>query len=293
MGPDAVRIASVNLMYNLFEQVPSEEIKTGILNRFSPENKQAKYIEQIVITQRKIARKMAETMRDGWDVIILSGDHSNASGFIAGMREAMPEGKIGLIWIDAHGDIHSPFTSPSGNMHGMPIAVMLGLDHKEAATKKLKPKVVENWEKLKCLGPNAICPKLHPEDITFIAIRDLEKQEWAAVHGNKIKYHTPEDLEKNGMEKTIHDVIESYKDYDAVYVSFDADSLDPSISRGTGTPVENGLTMDQAKRLIRAFSAMPNCRAVEVTEVNPLLDQENRMATAISKILRESLILEG
>jgi len=292
LGPDAVRIAAVNLLYNLFYQIPSDEIKVQKLNRYSPEYKSAKYIKLIASTHAKICRKMCNTHLQGYKTLIFSGDHSNAAGFISGFREAYPDKKIGVIWIDAHGDIHSPYTSPSGNMHGMPIAILLGHDNTEAHTKKMKPEVIKNWEKIKRTGKSKITPKLLPEDIVYIDIRDLEAQEWAAIKTLKIKHYTPQDREKKGTQKIADEVVTYFEGYDGIYVSFDVDSLDPSISRGTGTPVEGGLSLEDAKTLLKTFTRMHNFKSLEVTEVNPLLDTENKMATAVVKILRESLSME-
>ncbi|MGZ5283995.1 MAG: arginase [Bacteroidia bacterium] len=288
LGPDAIRISAVNLFYNIFDQLPTEEIKTKQINKFSPEYKSAKYIKLISQTHQKICRKMAETMREGYNALILSGDHSSSAGFIAGFREAYPDKKLGLIWIDAHGDIHSPYTSPSGNMHGMPIAIMLGYDNVENQTRKLKPEVIKNWEKIKRIGKQKITPKLHPEDIVYIAIRDLEKQEWITLEKLNIKHFTPAIIRAKHIEQVIKETQEHFKDYDALYISFDVDSLDISISIGTGTPVADGLSQVQAEKLISAFTKMPNFRALEISEVNPLLDSENKMATTVVKILRDS-----
>ncbi len=292
LGPDAIRISAVNLFYNIFDKLPSEEIKTKKINKFSPEHKSAKYIKLISQTHQKICRKMAETMLEGYNTLILSGDHSNSAGFIAGMREAYPDKKIGLIWIDAHGDIHSPYTSPSGNMHGMPVAIMLGYDNMENQIKKLRPEVIKNWEKVKRTGKQKITPKLSPEDICYIAIRDLEKQEWETIDKLNIQAYPPKTIREKSLNAIIKEIISYYSEYDAVYVSFDVDSLDTSISVGTGTPVADGLSQDDAEKIISALTKMPNFRALEITEVNPLLDTENKMATTVVKILRNSFAVE-
>ena len=292
MGPDAVRIAAVNHFYNLFDQLPVEEVKTKVLNKYNPEFKSAKYIKLIASTHQKIAKKMAEAQLDGYNTVIFSGDHSNAAGFISGLREAAPQARIGVIWIDAHGDIHSPYTSPSGNMHGMPLAILLGLDHLDMQRKSLKPEVIKNWEKLKRTGKSKITPKISPEDIVMIDIRDLEPEEWEIVHKHNIKHYTPEVRAQIGVENIIRETISYFKDYDAIYISFDVDSLDPTISMGTGTPVPNGLSVEEAKMLLRAFTRLPNFKALEITEVNPLLDTQNRMANTVVQILRESLTFD-
>jgi arginase len=292
LGPDAIRISAVNLFYNIFDQLPSEEIKVRQVNRYRPEFKAAKYIKQIVDTHRKICEKMSDTLLDGYNVLVLSGDHSNSAGFMAGFREAYPEAKIGLIWIDAHGDIHSPYTSPSGNMHGMPVAIMLGLDNLQYQIRNLKPEVVKNWERLKRIGKSKITPKILPEDIVYIDIRDLEDEEWAILNSLNIKHYTPERIQELGVERVIKEVSAYFRKYDALYISFDADSLDPAVSIGTGTPVPGGLSPLIAEQLLTAFTELPNFRALELTEVNPLLDCQNKMATAVVKILRESFTIE-
>ena len=292
LGPDAIRIASVNMLYNLFNQVPSEEIKTQKLNKYSPQYKSAKYIKLIASTQAKICRKMCKAQLDGYKTLIFSGDHSNAAGFFSGFREAYPDKKLGLIWIDAHGDIHSPYTSPSGNMHGMPMAILLGQDNKEDQIKSIKPEVIKNWEAIKMTGKRKITPKLLSEDIVYVDIRSLEKQEWDTLKKLKIKYFPPEYLHKKGAKKTAKEIEKYFENYHAVYVSFDVDSLDPSISKGTGTPVKGGLTLEEAKDLLKVFTRMPNFKSLEVTEVNPLLDKENKMAEAVVDILSESISAE-
>jgi arginase len=293
LGPDAIRISAVNHFYNLFDQLPTENIKVNVINRYSPGYKSAKYIRLIAATHQKIARKMAKAQLDGYKTLIFSGDHSNAAGFLSGFREAYPDKKLGIIWIDAHGDIHSPYTSPSGNVHGMPVAIVLGIDNIEAQIKRLKPEVIEKWEKLKRTGRKHITPKYLPEDLIYIGIRDLEEQEWNTIKTRNIRFYNPDDIRALGIETVAAQTAEYFSNYDAVYITFDVDSLDPSISRGTGTPVPDGLSIEQAKVLIKTFSRMPNFKALEVTEVNPLLDTENRMATAVVKILRDSLTFEA
>jgi arginase len=290
LGPYALRISAVNHYYNLFEKLPMEEIKIQRINDYSPGNKKAKYIKQIYQTDQKIAEKTCESIKEGHNLLVLSGDHSNVVGFFSGFREAYPDKKLGLIWIDAHGDIHTPLTSPSGNMHGMPVAVLLGFDNQPSQTVRLKPEVSKNWNMLKCLGERKICPKLLPEDLIYIGIRDLEKEEWEAIDRLQIKNYTPDSIQLNGIQKVTDEVVNYFSEYDYIYISWDADSLDPSISRGTGTPVNNGLSLSQAETLISAFTGMPNFKVLEITEINPLLDTENSMANAIIKVLRNCLV---
>ncbi|MDZ4839187.1 MAG: arginase [Bacteroidota bacterium] len=289
LGPDAIRIEAVNQFFNIFDRLPSEEVKVSALNKYTPETKQAKYIKQIVSTHGKISSKMCKAHKEGYNTIIFSGDHSNAAGFFNGFREAYPTAKLGLIWIDAHGDLHSPYTSPSGNVHGMPVSILLGLDNLKYQRNNLKPEVKKNWEKIKKMGSLEISPKLNPEDIIFIDIRDLEKEEWALIEELQIKHYTPAIRREIGVQKIIEETIAYFKDYDGMYISFDVDSMDPSISTGTGTPVPDGLKRHEAAELLKAFVNMKNFKSLEITEVNPLLDTENKMAYAVVKILKDAL----
>jgi arginase len=149
--------------------------------------------------------------------------------------------------------------------------------------------VIKYWERIKTTGVKKISPKIEPKDIVFIDIRDLEQEEWDIINKLKIKNFTPEYRKTNGIEKIITETLEYFKEYDKVYVSFDVDSLDPSISLGTGTPVPNGLSINEAKTLLSSFTQMPNFQCLEVTEVNPLLDDNNKMADAVIDILQTAL----
>jgi arginase len=289
LGPDALRISAINHYYNLFERLPMEEIKIRRINSYSPGNKKARYIRQIYHTDRKIADKTCEMLKQGNTLLVLSGDHSNVVGFFSGFREAFPDKKLGLIWVDAHGDIHTPLTSPSGNMHGMPVAALLAFDNESNQKIELKQDVLKNWNRLKYLGKQKISPKLDPEDLVYIGIRDLEEEEWAAIERLDIKNYPSTLVHKLGIKKVANDVVKYFEKYDYVYISWDADSLDPTVSRGTGTPVPGGLSLDEAEILISALTKMPNFKVLEITEINPLLDIENSMADAVIKVLRNCL----
>ncbi|MEM1348630.1 MAG: arginase [Myxococcota bacterium] len=235
----------------------------------------------------ELCARHAEALDRSQRTLLLSGDHSNAIGWVAGAREAMPDARIGLVWIDAHGDIHSPWTSPSGNLHGLPVAAMLGLDHVHMATRE--PSAVEHlaWEELKHLGPGRICPKLRPEDVFYVDIRDLEPEEWRVLEERSIPHLTARDFDTRGVERVIDEVTAYFAEYDALYVSFDVDSVDPQFIQGTGTPVPGGMTLEDAALLLGALVAHPAWTTLEITEINPLQDTRNQTAERLTDVLVE------
>lgn len=191
-----------------------------------------------------------------------------------------------MIWIDAHGDLHTPFTSPSGNMHGMPLAALLGLDNEENKVRELAPDVTKHWHRWQRIGSKGLFLKILPDDLVLLDIRDLEEQEWDAIQHLDIKHFTPDDRQQRGIDFIIEQTLLHLQDCDKIFVTFDVDSLDPSISRGTGTPSANGLSVDEAKELLQAFWNLPNLCGLEITEINPLLDSGNRMAKTMMQILQ-------
>jgi arginase len=222
-------------------------------------------------------------------IVILSGDHSSAGASISGLKTAFPEKRLGVIWIDAHADLHSPYTTPSGNMHGMPLSISLADDNVENRMHNPDAKTVEVWEKLKNLGK--IEPKILPEDIVFIALRDYEKEEEALLKKGNIKVIPVAELRRKGVENVVRQTFLHLSNCDDIYVSFDVDSLDSSISRGTGTPVSNGLKEREAEDLIASFMQHHKICCFEIAEVNPTLDKENMMAEIAFNILQRSVNL--
>ena len=218
---------------------------------------------------------------------MLSGDHSTAGGTISGIRMAKPKSKLGVIWIDAHADLHTPFTTPSGNMHGMPLAAVIGEDNQESKTHEVDEKTVKMWNELKGIGK--IMPKVLPEDIVFISLRDYEKEEKALIEKYGMKVITTGELRRIGAENVSRKVLRYLSDCTDIYVSFDVDSLDASISKGTGTPVSNGLKEREAEDLISKFMQNRKVCCFEITEVNPTLDKENLMAEIAFNILQRSV----
>lgn len=250
---------------------------------------EAKNLEDIHRHLNDCCATVKENLQEGHDLLILSGDHSNAAGLVSGLKDAYPDKRVGLIWIDAHGDLHTPWTSPSGNVHGMPVGALMGLDEEDQKLREVPDLTANMWSDIRQLGDHRIEPKINDTDVVFIGIRDLEQPEWNLLDRRNIRYYRPEQFDELGMKRVISETLEHLQDCDLLYISFDVDSMDPCVSWGTGTPVPGGLTVVQAKQLLRAFSQEEKTKVVEFTEVNPLLDRENKMATTVVELLRAVL----
>jgi arginase len=235
----------------------------------------------------RVSKSVGDTLRSGLFPLVLAGDHSTAGGTIAGIRMAKPKGRLGVIWIDAHADLHSPYTTPSGNMHGMPLATALSEDNIENQVHFPDEKTVDLWNKLKNIGK--ISPKIRPEDIVFIALRDFEKEEEHIIKKYNIKVIPVQEVRRKGVENVVRQTLMHLTNCDDIYVSFDVDCLDSSISRGTGTPVSNGLKEREAEDLLAALMQNHKICCLEIAEVNPTLDKENLMAEIAFNILQRSV----
>ena len=255
----------------------------------TPKFEHAKYIESLNIVNENIAFAVEQALVENTFPIVISGDHSNAIGGVSGFKNHFHDKKVGVIWIDAHADLHTPFTTPSGNLHGMPLSVVLGLDNLDRSRNNIDENLLPYWEKLKRTGSREITPKIDPTDLVFIALRDFEIQEYFLLHDYKIKAFQPFDIKNLSIEEVIKLTIQHLSDCEVIYVSFDVDSLDTSISVGTGTPVYNGLQVSEAKQLLSSFVHLPQTRLLEITEINPLLDNNNKMAKVVLDILEAVL----
>ena len=286
----ALHIADAERSKQVISALPKTKVDNhNELIGSKPSFEHAKYVEALVNVNENIAYAVDEALQNGFFPIIISGDHSNAIGSVAGFKNHFHDKKVGVIWIDAHADLHSPFTTPSGNVHGMPATVSLGLDNLENKRNAIDEDLIPHWERLKRIGSREICPKIDPADLVFIALRDFEIQEYHLIHEYKIKAFQPYDIKNLGIEEVIKLTTSYLSDCDVIYVSFDVDSLDTSISVGTGTPVYNGLQIAEAKQLLGAFLHLHQSKILEITEINPLLDNNNKMAKVVLDILETVL----
>lgn len=246
-------------------------------------------INSVLSIQKHALEAIQNVHNEGFTPIILSGDHSNGLAAISAYKDLYPKQELGVIWIDAHADLHTPYTTPSGNMHGMPLGAALGIEKTIASKSEIDKDTQLKWKELLQLGKNRISPKITSNNLVFIDIRDLESEEINFIKEKQILHFTPADRQVLGLELIIEKSIAHLAHCHHIYVSFDVDSLDPSISSGTGTPVHGGLSEKEAVSLLNAFWSEPNVFAIEVTEINPLLDRHNPMEEVAANIIAASI----
>jgi arginase len=284
LGVGAIRIASLDAKSDFFKQHDSVEVENVNELLFDgAEHAHAKFIDGVLIMEERVCLEVYEQLFDDYFPLVIAGDHSTAYGTIAGIKKAYPKKRLGVVWIDAHADIHTPYTTPSGNMHGMPLAMACALDNFEGKVNDPKGETTDYWEQIKNVGtPGA---KIQPEDIVYISVRDFEKPENYLINKYNINFIETEEVNKQGPAMIAQRALAMLSHCDLIYVSFDVDSIDSRISSGTGTPVPNGLTLEEAKILNVTLGRDPRVCVWEIAEVNPTLDTENRMAENAFEIL--------
>ncbi|HSQ44667.1 MAG TPA: arginase [Ginsengibacter sp.] len=288
LGIDAIKIAALDFMSNFFVHFPSEKIETENNLLFEPiQSPYAKRINGVLIMTERVSKAIKDTINNNFFPVVISGDHSNSAGTIAGIKMAKPKSRLGLIWIDAHADLHTPYTTPSGNLHGMPLSASIAEDNEESKVHEPDEKTKKQWEQLKNFGK--IAPKVLPEDIVFISLRDYEKEEKHLIEKYGMKVITTAELRRKGPENVVRAALRYLTECTDIYVSFDVDCLDSSITKGTGTPVSNGLKEREAEDLVSKFMQNRKICCFEITEVNPTLDKENLMAEIAFNILQRSV----
>jgi len=286
LGVDSILIEASTRMKTFFINTPSINIidKNDFLFKKS-KYKWAKYAAPLIEVYKDISKKIISVLNKKRFPIIFSGDHSNAYGSICGLKKFYSKDEIGVIWIDAHADLHSPYTTPSGNIHGMPLAMALNEDNFRFEIGDVNKETTEVWDKLKKI--NNIYPKIKPKNIAYIGLRDTEKEEDYLINKHKINVFNPKKVREIGVDNVIktikNDILKECKH---IYISFDVDSLDSEkVSAGTGTPIKNGLLIDECKVMLKSFYNWDKSRCLEITEINPLLDKKNKMTKSIFDIL--------
>ena len=274
LGPEAIRAAARTKGSTLFAQYPIKQVAqhNELLDRKSPFTF-AKNIDGLRQVFDSLHQEIASSVQAGAFPLLISGDHSAAAGTLASLKQQFPTQRIGVVWIDAHADIHSPYTTPSGNIHGMPIAAALGLDHLHLAKNAPDTATIAHWNSLKSSA-------FLPQDLVYVGVRDTEPQEDAIMAELGLKNYTVAALRSTGINACLAAISAQLQNCDLIYISFDIDSIDPTeTSYGTGTPVPNGITIAEAHQLLTYFAQDPKTVAIEIVEVNPCLDdQKNKMA---------------
>jgi arginase len=275
MGPSALRGAGLQTsIKKLGLQV--EDI--GNLSVKQPEEmpigeKRAKYMQEIAETCGDVAAAAEKALSEGFLPLVLGGDHSIAAGVAAGVANHFRKEKkqIGYLWLDAHGDMNTPESSPSGNVHGMPLAAIMGYG---------APELVD------LLG---FKPKAEPGNIVIVGARDLDTQERKIVKKSGIHVFTMRDIDERGMREVMADALKYAMDDTAgIAVSLDMDFVDPSDAPGVGTPVRGGVTYREAHLAMEMIADTESMVSLEVVEINPILDEHNRTA-----LLGVELVLSG
>lgn len=289
LGIGALKVVSQTKQDYFFGKYPlvSIEDENHLLNK-KTDFPFAKQIDGIVKVYQRTAEAIEKILKANDFPLVISGDHSCAGGTIAGIKRAYPKKRLGVIWIDAHADLHTPYTTPSGNVHGMPLATALGVNNEDFQINEIKDQTLAHWEELKNMGGKA--NKVKPEDLIFIAVRDTEVPEDKFIQKNKIKNFTVQEVREKTQEVVAKQVEERLADCDIIYVSFDVDSMDSIlVSKGTGTPVEDGLTPSEAEFFVNYFAGLQKVKCVEFVEINPCLDNKtNTMAETTYTILKST-----
>lgn len=237
----------------------------------------ARHIEAIAEVMRQATDLVSSSLKRGLFPIVIAGDHSTAASTLAGIRRAHPDQRLGVVWIDAHADIHSPFTTPSGNMHGMPLAIAAGHDNHSQAINQPDATTCLIWKELQNLSGTGR-PSIDLADLIYVAVRDTESAEQFTIRSFGIPVLSTDEVRQLGGERAAGRCLEHLADVDLIYVSFDMDAMDSTICKGTGTPVPGGLWVDECRQLLRALLADPRVCCWEICEINPHLDSLNNLA---------------
>ncbi len=288
LGPGAMRVVDHNEKEFLFGKYPNVFVKTENHLLDQPTDLVwGKRADGLAKVYESVAHTVEEQRSLNDFVVVVAADHGSAGGTIAGLKMANPDFRLGVLWIDAHGDLHTPYTTPTGNMHGMPLATALNEDNLESKQNNPKKETVKFWDQMKNVGD--IAPKIQADDLAFIGLRDLEEPEVELMERKGIKNIAVKELREVGVEAIIDRLEKKFADCDEIYLSFDVDSMDPKIvSHGTGTPVDDGLSPEESRTLLKHFAAHPKVKCIEFVEVNPCLDEKtNRMAEVAYDLMKD------
>ena len=286
MGIDAMEIAAINQNNDFFNNheyidVPThnESIYNMVKNSF------AKRISFVVEQCTRLSLAVNRVIGEDRFPLVLSGDHSSALGTISGVKAAYPDKELAVIWIDAHADLHSPYTSPSGNIHGMPLGAAIADDNLDHKVNNLSEGTLRHWTAMKNIGKDGA--KIKPENIIFFGVRDTEEPEDKQIEKYNIKNYTVAETRERNIITCVNEALQKVNHCDIVYISFDVDSLDCDlISYGTGTPVPNGFNQNEVIEIIKLLMASDKVVCLEVVEINPLLDNKcNKMAETAFEVV--------
>jgi len=265
MGPSAVRVAGLEARLEALGHIVEDggNVSVAIAEQKKEGQANAKYLKEITATCTKSAELVLKTLEAGIVPLVLGGDHSVAAGTVAGVAEfyRRQNQRIGLIWIDAHSDINTPESSPSGNVHGMPLAAIMGLGPSELGN-------IFDFS-----------PKVPPENCVLVGVRDIDSIEKENVRRAGIEFFTMRDIDERGMRTVMEEALRIAGRGTAGYhISLDMDWIDPEDAPGVGTPVRGGATYREAHLAMEIIADHGRMTSFEIVEVNPVIDEHNRTA---------------
>jgi arginase len=271
MGPSAIRYAGLDDRLAGLGLDCSDwgNVETVIPEATAEGDPRARFLSQIKDACERIARRVAATTGDGYVPIVLGGDHSIALGTLGGLAAAHGPGAV--LWFDAHGDLNTPETSPSGNVHGMPLAAALGVASEEFES--------DAWP----------LPAVDPERVSLIGVRSLDEAERELVRSRGVAVYTMTDLDRRGVEPIVREALERASGAAFVHISLDMDVVDPDVAPGVGTPVRGGLSYREAHLAMELVAESGLMGSMDVVEVNPILDRENATAQLAVELVASAL----
>jgi arginase len=271
MGPSAIRYAGLeerlsSLGYDVRDH---GNVETAVPEATALDDERARFLPEIKTTCERIAAKVVEEVETGALPVVLGGDHSVALGTLGGL--ARVRGPGGVLWIDAHSDINTPETSPSGNVHGMPLAAALGLADEWFAS--------DAWP----------LPAVDARRVALLGVRSLDDGERGLLREAGVRVFTMSEIDRVGVERAMSEALDRVSGGGFVHVSLDMDALDPEIAPGVGTPVRGGLTYREAHLALELVAESGLAGSFEVVEVNPILDRENTTALTAVELVASAL----
>jgi arginase len=271
MGPSAMRYAGLeDRLTSLGYAVRDHgNVETAVPEATALRDERARFLPEIKETCARIATKVVEESNAGARPLVLGGDHSVALGTLGGLASA--HGVGGVLWIDAHADINTPETSPSGNVHGMPLAAALGLAGPEFES--------DAWP----------LPALDPRRVVLLGLRHADSGERKLLHDAGVRVFTMSEIDRIGVERAVREALDRVAGPGFVHVSLDMDALDPEVAPGVGTPVRGGLTYREAHLALELVAESRLAGSLEVVEVNPILDRENTTAFTAVELVASAL----
>jgi arginase len=275
MGPSAIRIAGLeDRLRELGHTVVDDgDISIRNMEELKVGDVRARYLPEIARAAVVACRKVDRIMSRGHFPLVLGGDHSIAVGTVSGIAAfCRREGKkLGLLWVDAHGDINTPESSPSGNIHGMPVAALLGYGPDQLT------------------GIGGKFPKLDPANVALVGIRSLDEGEKHRLKQTGVQVHTMADIDRHGIHRIMKKALARITEgTDCVHVSFDLDAVDPTVAPGVGTPVKGGLDYREAHLIMELLNDSGVMTSLELVEVNPILDQGNASAAFAVELVQSA-----